>query len=321
VLPGQKDFRAATYLPGQSLVFANKMDLDIVHGHNGGPVTFLGWEVSKVKRVPFVYTYHTMFSEYTHYIFQGKVVKPKMAELATRVFGNMCDTVVVPSVKVKNELESYGVKRPTAVIPGGVDLSVFYPRPRGFLRDRFDITDGQPLLLCVCRLSKEKSLETLIRSFTLILNQTPEAMLILVGDGPDRRKLETLVHQMKLQHAIKFTGFVDPKDMPKVYSDGDVFVYTSRSETQGLVLVEAMACGLPVVTVDDPAYDGIVRPGHNGLIARRGAQGFARSVEHVLESPKTSAEMSIGALATAKDFSLETAVDKLEALYASLIRE
>ena len=99
-LPSKKDLRIATYLPGTSVLLASQLDLDIIHGHAGGPVTMLGWEISRIKRVPFVVTYHTLFNQYTHYILKGKVIRPRMAEVVTKIFANFS----FPSLPTKSSI-------------------------------------------------------------------------------------------------------------------------------------------------------------------------------------------------------------------------
>src|SRR5690606_15216020 len=112
-----------------------------------------------------------------------------------------------------------------------------------------------------------------------------------------------------------FAGFVDPSDTPLLYSSADLFVFCSRSETQGLVVFEAMASGLPPVVVDDPAYQAIITDEQNGLVAKRGIKGFAREVLRALNDPTLYQKIQEGALLTAEDYSLQKSIDQLEELY------
>ncbi len=318
-LPSKKDLRIATYLPGTSVLLSSQLDLDIIHGHAGGPVTMLGWEVARIKRIPFVVTYHTLFNQYTHYILKGKLIRPRMTEVATRIFANAADHVTAPTTKVKSELLSYGVKKPISVMPAGIDLKLFTPQKTNFLYKKTGLSSDHQLLLFVGRLGKEKSVDYLIKAYAIVAKSHPQADLVLVGDGPERRNLEKLSRSLGLDQRVHFTGFIEPTQIPQAYASSTLLLFCSTSETQGLAIPEAMACGLPPVVVKDPAYREIVKDGHNGVVAKRGVKGFAQAVNQTLENPKLIQKLSLNALSTASDYSLDKSVDRLERLYHQLI--
>lgn len=318
LIPGQNTFRAATYLPGTSVLMALRLDVDIIHAHAGGPISWLGWEVARIKRIPFVFTYHTLFNQYTHYFLKGKVIKPRMAEVATRVFGNMTDYVIAPTQKVRDELLNYGVKKPIIILPSGIDLQQFSPQPVGDLRHRLGISRQAVIFLFAGRLGKEKSVDLLIRAFGRTARLCPQAHLVIAGDGPDRHKLEMLA-QVTAPDRIHFLGFVPRQELPQVYSDADVFAFASNTETQGLVVTEAMACGLPVVAIDDPVYKGVVVHDQEGLLVKHHQLSFSKAMTSMAESPEARRRMSRAALACAQKFSLEIITHKLAVLYQDLI--
>lgn len=318
-LPSKKDLRIATYLPGTSVLLASQLDLDIIHGHAGGPVTMLGWEIARIKRIPFVVTYHTLFNQYTHYILKGKIIRPKMTEVATKIFANAADHITAPTHKVKNELISYGVKKPITVMPAGIDIQRFKPQKTNFLHKKAKLGPDKQILLYVGRLGKEKSVDYLIKSYAQIAAKYTQADLVLVGDGPERKNLEKLVKELKLELRVHFTGFISPNEIPLAYADATLLVFCSTSETQGLAVPEAMAAGLPPVVVNDPAYLEIVKNGYNGIVAKRGIRGFARAVSSTLDDPKLIDKLSQNAQKTAAQNSLEKSVDNLERLYHQLV--
>lgn len=319
-LPNLKNIRIATYLPGTSIALATQIDVDIIHGHAGGPITMLGWEIAKIKRIPFVVTYHTLFNQYTHYVFKGKVIRPKMTEMATRIFANTADYIVAPTQKVNDELVRYGVKKPIKTIPTGIDLTSFHPRPgNNYISDKLGVDRDVQILLYVGRLGKEKSVDYLIKSFAHVAKERKDVILVIAGDGPERHRLESLAKKLRLGNKVHFTGFIDPQDTPLLYSSADVFVFCSRTETQGLVVFEAMASGITPVVVDDPAYRNIIEHEQNGLVAKRGIKGFAREVLRVLSDDKLKMQLAAGALASADQFSLQRSIDTLEQLYKELI--
>jgi len=132
----EPELRVALNLPDKNLRKILSMDFDVIHGHSGGPITFLGREIARVKKVPFVVTYHTLWSHYTHYFFKGKIVTPKLMERATKLFGNGCDYLIAPTERVEKELKTYGIKKPIAIIPSGIDTEKFLNAEPGALRKK-----------------------------------------------------------------------------------------------------------------------------------------------------------------------------------------
>ena len=316
---GKADFRIALNLPEKPLREILKLDFEIVHGHAGGPVTFLVWQVARLKNVPFVGTYHTLWNRYTHYILKGRLIRPKMAEVASKIFGNLCDLLIAPTPKVKEELISYGVKKPIEVVGSGLDLDRFGSGEKGFLRKRLGLKDGEPILLYVGRVGREKSVDFLLKAFSQIHNSHPRSHLVLVGDGTDREKLEKVAKKLKIAKNTHFTGFIDQKYIQKVYPDADIFVFSSQTETQGLVIIEAFASGLPVVAVKDAAFEGVVINDKNGFLVKKDPKAFANKVSFLLDNDKKREELAKNARETAQDFSVEITAEKLEIIYKKII--
>ena len=318
-IQGKGDFRLALNLPEKPLRQILRIDFDIIHGHAGGPVTLLGWQISRMKNVPFVGTYHTLWNRYTHYVLKGKLVTPKMAEVASKIFGNLCDLLIAPTPRVKKELISYGVRKPIAVVGSGLDLTRFAKAEKGFLRHKLGIGGEEKILLFVGRLGKEKSIDFLIKAFKDVLKENPKTKLVLVGDGPDKGKLEAQAKSLKIEKNVLFPGFIDPADVPKTYADADVFVFASQTETQGMVILEAFATRLPAVVVEDPAYKGVVRDGYNGFFVKKDTKAFAQKVSFLLNNSSDREKFSQNAVSTAQKFSVEAMAEKLEGLYKELV--
>lgn len=321
-LDEKTQIRLALTLPEKSLREVIKIDFDIIHGHAGGPITFLGWQIAKLKNIPFVGTYHTLWNRYTHYVFNGILIRPKAAEVASRVFCNLCDSIIAPTLRVKKELLYYGVKKPIVVIPSGLDLSRFgRASDRGFLRKKLKIPNTMRVLIYVGRLSREKSVDFLIESFYFVAQKNKESLLVLVGDGSLRKELEQLTAEKNLSRRVFFTGFVDHKKIPQVYVDSDIFVFSSETETQGLVVIEALASGLPVVAVKDEAFEGVVSDGKNGFLVPRDPKEFADKILELLGDADLYRRMSKEASNSAQEFSIEIAAMKTVRLYKKVIRD
>ncbi|OGY22733.1 MAG: hypothetical protein A2126_04845 [Candidatus Woykebacteria bacterium GWB1_45_5] len=313
--------RLSLSLPEKPLREVLKIDFDIIHGHDGGTSTLLGWEIAKLKNIPFVGTYHTLWNRYTHYILKGKLIRPKVMEVASRVFASLCDYLVVPTKRVKEELLTYGVRKPIVVIPSGLDLSLFKAAPKGFLRKKFGLGAKKKILLYVGRLGQEKSIDFLLEVFKEIFEKEKDVYLVLIGDGPERKNLEQLAKKLKIADETIFTGFIDSKKIPKVYADGDIFVYSSKTETQGLVVVEALVSGLPVVALNDPAFQGVVENGKNGFLVSENSAEFANKIRQLLADKELRDKFSSTAKLAAKKFSAKETAEKLELLYQKVIAE
>jgi 1,2-diacylglycerol 3-alpha-glucosyltransferase len=315
------EMRWALQLPEKPLLKILRLNFDIIHGHSGGGMTLLGLEIARAKNIPFVGTYHTMLNRYTHYFFNGKIVTPKMLEVATKLIGNLCDNLIAPTERVKEELVTYGVKKPIHVLPSGIDLENYKNVEKGFIRNTLKIKKDTKILLYVGRLGKEKSVDFLIRSFQLVHEKSPDTVLVLVGEGSEKQSLKRLVNSLQLKENVIFFGSVKHHDIPKVYADADIFVFASRTETQGLVLLEALASGLPVVTVDDDAFDNVIKIAKNGYLVKSDTKLFAEKTLDLLTNEALYKSFSESALKIVEKFSVENTAMYLEKLYEQVIIE
>ncbi len=317
--PENPEIRIATYLPGKSIVLASKINFDIIHGHTGGPLTMLGFEVAKFKRVPFVVTYHTLWNQYMHYVMKGKIITPKMTEIASRIFGNRCDTVIVPTKKVRMELLSYGIAKPIRTISNGLDLNRFRNGSPTFLREKYKVKPSTKIILFVGRLGKEKSITYLLDAYKEILRKIPDSIFMIVGNGTEEKALKDYAADLGLTKNVLFTGGVLFKDMPSIYRGADIFVFASKTETQGVVVLEAMASGVPVVTVKDDAYGEIFKEGKGGVMVSGDATEFAAEVVSLLSDAKKRKEMIDESQKIVEEHSILATAKELESLYTALI--
>ncbi len=315
------EMRWTLQLPERPLLKILRINFDLIHGHSGGGMTLLGLEIARAKGIPFVGTYHTMVSHYAHYFFNGKIVTPKMLEFATKFIGNLCDYLIAPTERVKKDLVMYGVKRQIEVIPSGIDLDNYKNIEKGFIRNSVDVAKDAKILLYVGRLGKEKSVDFLIQSFALIHEKSPDTVLVLVGEGPEKRKLKRLVQSLKLKDHVIFFGSVNHHEIPKVYADADIFVFASRTETQGLVLLEALASNLPVVAVEDDAFDNVIKISKNGYLVKPDEKRFAAKTLDLLHNQRLYKSFSEAAGKSAQKFAVENTAIYLERLYEQVIRE
>jgi len=314
----QPEIRLAIYPTPKTILKISKLNLDIIHGLSGGSISTLGLIVARLKKIPFVFTYYTRWNHYTHYILEGKLVSPKMAERVSRVFCNKCDCITVPMQKIKDELVSFGVKKPITVIQSGVDLDKFAKQNIESLSKITGIKKRK-ILLYVGRLSKEKSVDFLLKAFQLIKIKNPRSHLVLVGDGPDKGKLKKLSQRLHIEKNVHFTGLVNHEEINKVYKHASVFVFASQTETQGIVILEALASGLPIVAVADEVFDGVLKDKINSVLVERNEEQFAKACLAILNNNLYREKLSKNAYKIAYEFSVSKTAREFERLYQMLI--
>ena len=224
--------------------------LDIVHAHSPFVTGWMGASYARRHRIPLVFTYHTRLDAYAHYApFDRGTTERAMSEL-TRRYANWADAVVVPTQAMEIRLRELGVRAPIAVVPSAIDVERFAAGRRSALvRARLGANDDAPLALVVSRLAMEKNVELALDA----LARTPELRLAIVGEGPHRAALEERARRLGVGDRVRFTGTLARERLPDVYASVDAFVFPSTTDTQGLVLAEALAAGLPVIAADSEA--------------------------------------------------------------------
>lgn len=235
-------------------------DLAIVHTHSPFVTGWMGANYARRRGLPLVFTYHTRIEAYAHYVPFDRRTLERAAVTLTRSYANAADAVIVPTRAMELRLRELGVTTGIAVVPSAIDVAHFAGGRRSpAVRALLGADDDTPLAVVVSRVAREKNLELAID--TLARSRLPGVRLAIVGDGPHRATLEERVVRAGLGHRIRFVGALPPAALPDVYASADAFVFPSTTETQGLVLAEALAAGLPVVAVDTPASREVLGEG------------------------------------------------------------
>lgn len=313
------NYRLAIHIPVKTFVKLLKSDFDIIHGHSNGSISLMGLIIAKIKRVPFVYTYHTMIQDYSHYILRG-LVSPNIIRKISRATCNLCDVVIAPSEKAKKELMVQKIKKPVIVVPYGIETKNFQIEKSDFLRKKLKIAKDQKILLYAGRLGKEKSIDLLIYAFNFILKSSPKTHFVIIGKGPEYTYLKSLTERLKVNKNVHFLGAIEPKRMPIFYNSADIFVFSSKTETQGLVVLEAMASGLPVVAVKDLAIESVIKNKESGILVDNDVIKFAEEVLRLLKNKKERDRLGKNARVSANLF-VENSVLKLEEIYNKLLKK
>lgn len=311
--PFYPEFRMAFPLPAKIVAMLPQLPFDVVHAQTFFFIGCLGAYLARLRKVPLFFTYHTRFTEYAHYMPVHQRVTKAQAVWISREFSNRCDRIIAPTLGTVELLRSYGVDRPVSVIPSGVDVHGFdhdAPTPAVIAQAR-----PGPVLLYAGRLAKEKNLDLLLDAFGLFHGRRPDAHLVVVGDGPHRTELEQRAQAAPWGTHVHFAGELAQRDLGPYYRDADAFVFASTTETQGLVLLEALAHGLPALAVDCAVTREVVGA-DAGILTRENAEELAQAFsEFVDESPERRQQQRAAALRAAAPLSVDTLASDLEELY------
>lgn len=294
---------------------------DIVHSHHPFLLGDTALRIAVSCDVPVVFTHHTRYEQYTHYLpGDSEPLKHFVIDLVNG-YCNLCNAVVAPSRSIADMLLEHGVQSPIEVIPTGVDPLYFSGPEDGSWRHRLGIPEEAFVVGHVGRLAPEKNLTFLSDSVCKFLQQNPAAHFLLIGEGPAKEEMLGIFHRQGLQHRTHLQGVMDRSSLSNAYHCMDVFVFSSRSETQGLVLAEAMAAGTPVVALDAPGVREIVVDAENGrLLQIEEINSFVQALEWVAQLPaKGCAELRQNAYKTAEQLSLGNSVRKMLDLYGKRI--
>ena len=297
---------------------------DIVHIQTEFSTRILANRIIKKLKIPYVMTCHGLYEDYIKYLhISTKIGKPIIKELSNKYYNNS-NTVVVPSIKMKEKLEEYKIKCPIKVIPTGIELDNYQKKISNEEKEKIltdlHLKNNNKYLVIVSRLGAEKNIDEIIEFMPNLLQKDIEIKLIIVGDGPYKKKLEAKVHNLQIENNIIFTGMIAPNEVYKYYQLGNVFVCASTSETQGLTYIEALASRMPMVCKKDKCLDDIIENGVNGFIFENKNE-FIEQVLKILNNRKLAEKMSNVSFEKSNNFSKEKFGIKMEKLYKKVIEE
>lgn len=296
------------------------LDVDVFHAHHPFLLGPAAERLARRAGRPLVFTYHTRYEKYAHYVpLTRPLVEAAAVRLSTRFAGRV-DAVIAPSVVVRDELVRRGVQAPVAVVPTGVDLGRFRPGDRRAARRALGLPDDDPVLLYVGRLDREKSVDRVLLAFERVASTVPRARLLLVGHGKEAERLRRRAATLTAAAGVQFLGVRAHDTLPVCYQAADLFLFASETETQGLVLAEAAACGLPAVAVDASGCDEVVRDGDTGLLTKNDPTALAEAAIGLLLDGERRAAMAVRARDVAVSaFDVRLQIDRTLDIYAEAI--
>jgi 1,2-diacylglycerol 3-alpha-glucosyltransferase len=319
--PFQTEHRITSPLSRKLRDFGSQK-IDIIHiqtpffmGHLG---QYLGWR----HKIPIVHTYHTFWAEYLHYF----PLLPKSWRrqvdllLLSKNFCNRCHHIVVPSVQIEDTLENYGVKKPISVIPTGIQVDrQISPEKITAFRAQWGIHATCKVCIFVGRLGKEKNVYFLLAAFAQIYRQDPEARLVLVGDGPERDEMLANVKKEGIANAVIFCGYLGHEDVFVAYAASDVILFPSKTETQGLSLLEGMSIGKPAVCLNAMGVKQLLENEAGGFLTEENLTDYVTASMRLLQNSECYTQKAIEAKTRASQFSSTQMAGKLLAVYQGLL--
>jgi len=305
-------------LPYDRRAFQILRTLDIVHSQDPFSVGLVGFWAAVRYQIPHIHTYHTLYTEYRKYLPLPIRPSRRMVEHMSRIFCNRCDAVIAPSKSIEQALLRYGIHVPIYVLPFGVDTEAFLQPEVWNLRETLGLPHHAAILLHVGRLGWEKNVEFIIRSFQYIVALRSDTWLVLVGDGPHRPVLERLVRELNLVNKVIFLGRIPKEQLIDAYRQATLFVFASKTETQGLVVMEALTAGLPVVALNAMGVRDFILQGKTGLLVEEDEKLFADACLSLLNDPEWRKTMGQTARQWAMARSAQASALQLVAIYEAV---
>lgn len=294
---------------------------DAIHIHTPFRAHALGVRLARASGRPAVESYHTYFEEYIgHYL--PWLPRPLSRLVARRLSRKLChevDHLIVPSREMAAVLDDYGIVTPATVLPTGLDLDEFAGGDGARFRAAHGIAPDRPVLVTVSRLALEKNIGFLLRVAQRLVAQFPELVFVIAGEGPDAARLKRLSRELGLQDNVRFFGNLDRRTgLLDCYRAGDLFVFASPTETQGLVLIEAMALGVPIVSTAVMGTATVLAGARSAVISEETVDAFAGHVAALLHDPARRAALAAAGPADARAWSVDTLMQQAVAVYRSL---
>lgn len=326
---GIYDYRLTSIYPVRVINRIKKWNLDVIHSQTEFGVGTFARIIAKQYDIPLVHTYHTMYEDYVHYITKGYFNKSskKVVEHLTKFYCDKTTTeLIVPTKKIYALFkEKYKYERNVHIIPTGIDVERFYKEKINDkeveeIKNVIGIKPNDFVILFVGRIGREKSIDVLIESQYAFIKKHPNCKLVIIGDGPDMPIYLKLVKKYKLEDNVKFIGKIPWEEIPKYYQVATVFATASRTETQGLTVIEAMASSLPVVAADDESFKEVVVDDLNGYLFSNKKQ-YRKIIEKLLNDKDKVIYLSKQARISSEAYSSKYFAERVLKVYKCAIKE
>jgi glycosyltransferase involved in cell wall biosynthesis len=291
---------------------------DVIHTHTPWTVGFVGLRWAESHEIPIVSTYHTNYDKYSYYVpfVPKRYLRYKIAK-HLHFYYNRVGHVITPSEASQRWLQRHSVRTPISIVPTGVTPPKLIDRAEA--RNDLGISPETRTILYVGRIAKEKNVGALLEALALALPHEPRLEFVLVGDGPARAEYVARARDLGIGDHVRFVGAMKRSDVDRYYAAADLFVFASMTETQGLVVAEAMSYGLPALVAQGGGAGEAIEQGVNGYLLRNEPADFAEAMVRVLKNEHAYIALSAGARATARNFTVSATTDKVLEVYNKVL--
>ncbi|HBX23728.1 MAG TPA: glycosyltransferase family 4 protein [Desulfotomaculum sp.] len=318
--PTNKDFSLALpFAPGAGKILRD-LKIDLVHCQSPFLLGNVGARTARRHGLPLVFTHHTLYHLYVHYVPLFPGLARRLVLGYVRKYCNKCNLVITPTNVVAEQLRKLGISAPIKAIPTGLKLDEFANSDTAWLRREYGIGPEEKLLLCVARFGKEKNLDMILEAFRMINQTCPASRLFLVGIGPYEEELRAMTAKMGLDSRVTIIGRRLPRQtLTNYYAGADLFIYAATTETQGIIVSEAQAVGLPVVAVGANGIAEMVNEGFDGFLTPPSAAALAEKSLMVLQNDDLRDRLSNQARESAKQISATATAARMAEAYQALL--
>ncbi len=322
----KNSFRVSAFPAREIKKILNKFQPDVVHVQVSDPIGLSVVAYARKKNIPVVTTEHNQPEVLTDPLkMPGIIKKPVNAALSSYFRGrqNKSDFVTMPTQRaIDNLIVGHKFDAPIAAVSNGVDISNFKPgKAAAEIYKKYNLPNDKPIVLYVGRADPEKKLGLVIEAFGDALKKVPNAMLVVVGDGVDKNRLEKEAEKLGINESVKFLGRVLPPDLYELYKVGDIFATASEIETQGIVLIEAAATGLPLIAVDKGAVAEVCQNNINGFLCEPGdTKAIGEAMVKILTDEKLRKKFSENSIKIASEHDFEKTLDRFINIYNIVMR-
>lgn len=315
------DFSVRLPIPGFLKQEIDGFDPDIIHTHHPYLMGDSAIRAAGKRGLPIVFTHHTLYEEYTHYVLEDSKTMKRFAINLSTEYANMCDRVIAPSESIRKIIQNRGVMTPVTVIPTGVEVDFFANGDRFSFREEFSIPQKAVVYGHLGRLAPEKNLHFLTEAVAAHMKTNSNAFFLVVGKGESQNRIQEICKSHDVEKQLVLAGELTGTKLADAYQAMDAFVFASHSETQGMVLTEAMSAGKPVIALDAPGVREVVEDGVNGCLLPSDAdeKDFQQALVKWEEDSLAKEEFSKKAKETALRFERMKVAKNLENLYKEIL--
>ena len=298
-----------------------ELNLDIIHVHQPFSLGREGLKYANKLNIPVVFTYHAKYEDYVHYVpFFPEGLLAELVKKEAVNFANKCDITITPSQGIKKMIQRRGVdENLIKVLSTGINWKSFNKGDGQKIRKKYDIQADETLCLNIGRINEEKNLRMLLESMKKVISKNPKIKMMFIGEGFLRKNLENKAEKWGLKDNFIFTGFVKYEEVKNYFHAANIYLQTSRSETQGITILEAMAVGLPIVAVKATGTEDFIINKKNGFLTKNSIKDFVEKIETVIKEPTLRKKIADQAKKDAKKYGELDQTRKLEEIYKELI--